>query len=29
VTRFMLGLRHDDAHLDQIKHIVQQCRAAR
>ena len=29
VTRFMLGLRHDDAHLDQIKNIVQQSRAAR
>ena len=29
VTRFMLGLRHDDAHLDQIKHIVQQSQAAR
>ena len=29
VTRFMLGLRHDDGHLAQIKSIVQQCKAAR
>ena len=29
VTRFMLGLRHDDAHLDQIRNIVQQSQAAR
>ena len=29
VTRFMLGLRHDYAHLAQIKNIVQQSRAAR
>ncbi len=27
VTRFMLGLSHDNAHLDQIKNIVQQSRA--
>ena len=26
VTRFILGLRHDYAHLDQIKNIVQQSR---
>jgi hypothetical protein len=29
VTRFMLGLSHDNAHLDQIKDVVQQSRAAR
>ncbi len=29
VTRFMLGLRHDHAHLDQIKNIVRQSQAAR
>lgn len=29
VPRFMLGLSHDDAHLDQIKDVVQQSRAAR
>ena len=29
VTRFMLGLAHDNAHLDQIKDVVQQSRAAR
>jgi hypothetical protein len=29
VTRFMLGLSHDNAHLDQIKDVVQQGRAAR
>ena len=28
VTRFMLGLSHDNAHLDQIKNVVQQSRAA-
>ena len=27
VTRFMLGLRHDYAHLDQIRNIVQQSRS--
>jgi hypothetical protein len=29
VTRFMLGLRHDYTHLDQIQNIVQQSQAAR
>src|SRR5512136_2517173 len=29
LTRFMLGLSHDNAHLDQIKNVVQQSRAAR
>jgi hypothetical protein len=29
VTRFMLGLSHDNAHLDQIKDVVQQSRATR
>jgi hypothetical protein len=29
VTRFMLGLSHDHAHLDQIKDVVQQGHAAR
>jgi hypothetical protein len=29
VTRFMLGLRHDFTHLDQIKQIVQQSQATR
>ncbi len=29
VTRFMLGLSHDNAHLEQIKDVVQQSRAAR
>ncbi len=28
LTRFMLGLRHDDAHLDQIREIVQQTQQA-
>ncbi len=28
VTRFMLGLSHDNAHLDQIKAVVQQSHAA-
>jgi hypothetical protein len=28
MTRFMLGLSHDNAHLDQIKDVVQQSRAA-
>ncbi len=28
MTRFMLGLRHDDAHLDQIRDVVQQSRAS-
>jgi hypothetical protein len=29
LTRFMLGLAHDNAHLDQIKDVTQQGRAAR
>jgi hypothetical protein len=29
VMRFVLGLRHDQAHLDQIQNIVQQSKAAR
>lgn len=29
VTRFMLGLSHDNAHLDQIRSIVQQSKAAK
>jgi hypothetical protein len=29
VTRYMLGLSHDNTHLDQIKDVVQQSRAAR
>jgi hypothetical protein len=29
VLRFVLGLRHDQAHLDQIQNIVRQGRAAR
>ncbi len=28
LTRFMLGLRHDDAHLDQIRDIVEQSNSA-
>jgi hypothetical protein len=28
-TRFMLGLSHDHAHLDQIRDVVQQARSAR
>ena len=29
VMRFVMGLQHDDAHLEQIKKIVEQARAAR
>jgi hypothetical protein len=29
VTRFMFGLSHDNAHLEQIKDVVRQSRAAR
>jgi len=29
VTRFMLGLSHDNAHLAQLQDIVRQCQAAR
>ncbi len=29
LTRFMLGLLHDNAHLEQIRDVVQQSRAAR
>ncbi len=29
LTRFMFGLSHDNAHLDQIKDVVRQSRAAR
>ena len=29
VGRFVLGLKHDDAHLDQITEVVRQAHAAR
>ena len=29
VTRFLMGLSHDDAHLGQIARLVEQTRAAR